>query len=968
MRINKLLYRKYRSAGLVLLCLLLAGKTYSQASQQKNIAPVINTADSVSIISGDIVPMPFMAVKKRNLTGGYNVIYNNQLRSYPSTDIRNAFTGIAIGLEVLELNGSPGVVSTEGVSDNITEKITLLSRGRNVRYIVDDMPVNITELSLDPDEIESVTLVKDIVGKAMYGPIAGDGIIYIKTRRGRANQKHLDINMETGLSSIDRMPEWVSGADYARLNNQAYENSGLAPRFSQIAIASYSENDPYNMYFPSVNFSDMLLKNSMLYNRANISSSGGTEEAQYSTYLGYSGEGDIYNIGPKAGYDRINARSNVDLRVNKFIKLQFDLFGGVSIRKSPNYSSGLDGIEFNSIINDITSIPPIEFPVYANNNSELESPWYAVTSNYNTNPVAELSENGYYTETGRQVSSNFALNYDMSQLLNGLSSRSFFGFNIHNLIRLGKEEGYTAYTVNPAVTPGGADTILLSFVRDGEDQSDEALLDKHYSQRFTIYESLNYEKDFGRSHVQSSLTYFLYKETVRGVQEPRRSQNVILTGLYSFNNKYNIQGVLNYSGTYSFNKDNRSKFFPSIGASWVMSEEAFLSGIPVIDFLKLRAEIGTIGYESFFSPYYYRDDYNSNSSGSQFGPNSANQWFGSSLDNSVYRTTPGRLGNPALSWEERKEISVGIDALLFNKKISLEATYYNNLRNGIISQLSNIVPSISGSGVLPYFNHNTIRYYGLETGLQYTNNAGRFVYSIGGNATTQNSEVIKYDEPAYRVNYRSRINNPVDSYFGLKYLGKLSASEASEVDQVYDETLNEGDLKYADMNGDNVIDENDKTIVGHTTPRLLYSLNARFAYRNFEVIIIGTGRALYDIPLNNKYYWNGWGDDVYSKFVMDNAGESYPNLTYYKVNNNFIASDFWLTKGGFFKIQNAELAYNVPVSKLNMDMLKGIRLFARGANLFTFTKVKDIDPESRDSGIEVYPLFTTMSGGIKLTF
>lgn len=960
MRLNKLIFRKFRSAGLVLLCLLPGGNIFGQA------------ADHAMIISDssrqESVPLPFMVINKKNLTGSYHVIHNNQLSLYPSTDIRNALTGLATGLDVLELNGSPGLATKEGISADVTEKISLLSRGRNLRYIVDDMPVNITELGLDPAEIESVTLIKDIVGKAMYGPIAADGILYIKTRRGRANQKYLDINMETGVSSVDRMPEWVSGADYARLNNMAYSNSLLTPRFSQEAISAYSANDPYDKYFPSVNFRDLMLKNNMSYRRANVASSGGTEEARYSAYLGYSGEGDIYKIGPSSGYDRLNARSNVDLRVNDFINLQFDLFGGVSIRKSPNYSSVLDGIEFNSIIDDITSIPPIEFPVYANNDPELESPWYAVTSNYNTNPVAELLENGYYTETGRQVSSNFALDFDMSKLLDGLSSRSYLGFNIHNMIRLGKQEGYTAYTVNPALTSGGADTILLSFVRDGTDQSDESLIDKHFYQRFTIYESLKYEKDFGSSQLQSSLTYLLFKETLRGHDDPRRSQNVILSGLYSINDKYNIQGVLNYAGTYSFDKDSRSKFFPSVGASWIISEEAFLEGISVIDFLKLRAEMGIIGYESYFSPYFYRDDYNSNTSGAPFGPYSTNQWFGSTVDNSVYRTTPGRLGNPDLTWEERKEISIGVDALLFNKKLVFEATWYNNLRDGIISQLGNVVPAVSGARVLPYFNYNKIRYYGLETGLQYTDNSGGFNYSVGGNATFQNSNVIKYDEPAYRVKYRSRINNPADSYFGLKYLGKLSASEAAQVDQVYDEVLHEGDLKYADMNSDNVIDENDKTIVGHTTPRLFYSLNAGFGYRNFDLTIIGTGRAFYDIPLTNEYFWNGWGDDVYSKFVMDNIGGAYPNLTYYKVNNNFITSDFWLTKGGFFKIQSAELAYNVPVSKLNMKMVNKIRLFIHGSNLITLSKVKYIDPESRDSGIEVYPLFRTISGGIKLTF
>lgn len=168
------------------------------------------------------------------------------------------------------------------------------------------------------------------------------------------------------------------------------------------------------------------------------------------------------------------------------------------------------------------------------------------------------------------------------------------------------------------------------------------------------------------------------------------------------------------------------------------------------------------------------------------------------------------------------------------------------------------------------------------------------------------------------------------------------------------------------MNEDGVIDDNDMSALGNTSPRLYYALNAKFSYKNFELNVIGDGTAFYDIPLTNKYYWNGWGDNNYSSFVKDNIGGAYPRLTYYKVNNNFINSDFWLTKGGYFKIQNIELAYNLPF--LQIIRARAVRFFVRGANLLTFSKIKDIDPESINSGITTYPLFKTFTGGIKLTF
>jgi hypothetical protein len=203
----------------------------------------------------------------------------------------------------------------------------------------------------------------------------------------------------------------------------------------------------------------------------------------------------------------------------------------------------------------------------------------------------------------------------------------------------------------------------------------------------------------------------------------------------------------------------------------------------------------------------------------------------------------------------------------------------------------------------------------------------------------------------------------------LTNIGKFSSdADALVTPQIFDALLHEGDLKYQDLNGDNIVDDNDMSSIGHTTPRLYYSLNAKLYYKNFEMTLIGTGRALYDIPLTNKYFWNGWGNNNYSNFVKDNIGGAYPKLTYYKVNNNFVNSDFWLTKGGYFKIQNIEAAYNLRLDKMQVVGARGIRFFVRGANLLTFSKVKDVDPESINSGVDSYPLYKTFTGGINLTF
>lgn len=938
----------------------------------------------------DDVPLPFVTKKKRYVTGNTITLSSSQLEKYPSTDIRNAMTGLVPGVEVRELNGQPGMSAEENSSRfGFSQKINIGARGRNLMYIIDDIPTDITEMPLDPNEIASISVVKDIVGKAMFGPAAADGVIFIKTKRGKVNERILNVNIENGVSIIDRFPGWVDGADYARLNNQARMADGLLPRYTDKDIEAYALNDPYDLDHPSIDFRKMMTKNSMAMRRMNVSSSGGNDRVQYFAYVGYDGEGDIFKIGPTADYNRLNTRSNIDIKINDQIKVQFDFYGGLSYRRSANYgyhsdflnqdantNNALSGLEFNSVIQDMTTIPPIAFPVYAvpYDPASGNAPWFGVASStYTQNPIGNLTNQGFYTESGRSSAANVAFEYDMGHLIKGLKSRSYLGFNSYNQLRIGKAEDYIAATAIPSVSAKtGADTILVavSSSHKAVDQTDLARLNDYYYQRMAIYETVSYDRSFGRHDIQSTLTYFQSKVAKNETEEPQRLQNGVFTAMYAYNNKYILQGVLTYSGTSSFDEGKRYDFFPSIGGAWVVSDEGFLKKSRAINYFKLRAEYGELGYESFLSPFSYRDRWNNNSNGTLFGPASTNQWFGNTTETLVYRTSPNRTGNPKITWEKRKEFSAGFDAILLNNKLTLDVTYYNTLREGQISQVNSRVPNIVGvSGALPRYNFNVTRNFGLEAGIQYTNNDGKFKYSFGGNATVQNSKIEKFDEPAYRNKYQFRTGQPIDVIFGQTYQGRFQSNEeALVVPQLFDDKLHAGDLKYTDMNGDGAIDNNDQSAIGHATPRLFYAVNLKLNYKGFELYALGTGRAFYDIMLTNQYFFNGWGDNNYSNFVKENLGTKYPPLTYNRVNNNFVGSNFWLMDGGFFKVQNVELSYTLPSNSLHFLGVKGARFFVRGSNLLTISKVKDVDPESIDSGVEFYPLFGTYTAGVKLTF
>jgi len=300
----------------------------------------------------------------------------------------------------------------------------------------------------------------------------------------------------------------------------------------------------------------------------------------------------------------------------------------------------------------------------------------------------------------------------------------------------------------------------------------------------------------------------------------------------------------------------------------------------------------------------------------------------------------------------------------------VEMTYQDLIDDGAIVQVNNVLPYTVGlQGARPWYNYSKTRGQYLLSDISYTQKVGQLTFTLGGNFTTGVTKRLKYDEPNYRFDYQKRTGKPSDAIFGLNYLGKFATdAETQLVPQLFDAELKAGDLKYADMNNDGFIDDNDQSMIGHSSPRLFYGLNAMVRYKNIEFWITGAGRAFYDLALTNKYFWNGWGDNNYSEFVKDNVGGKYPRLTYYKVNNNFITSDFWLTRGDYFKIQNIELAYNVPPKSLAFMGGRGMRVYLRGANLLTLSKVKDVDPESINAGVTNYPLFRTFSGGVKFNF
>jgi len=950
--------------------------------------------------SGDVVDLPFTALKKRRLTGPELVVQGSLFEKFPTIDIRTALTGMTSGFDIREIDGSPGLSSLEGLQSlsGLSNSYGSTDKFSNMPLIiVDGMPAWFSISPIDAAEVESATWVKGILATSMFGPQANGGALIINTKHGAKNEKMLAVDVEQGVSSVDRMPGFVNGLDYANLNNQARTNSGLTPLYDAAAISEYGKNDPNSLRYPNVNYRDMMLKETKGMTRVNLSASGGNEVVQYFSYLGVAREGDIYKMGADADYTRVTARQNVTVKINKQLDVKFSFYGNQNFRRSPNYgydpdyttegtaNATLNLIELPSVLSDINTIPAIANPVYAATQTTEGVPYYGVNNSFITyaggnpygvssgsplaNPIGNLVGQGYYADRSRTGVINATLTYDFSDFIKGLKATTYFGLNVHNLVRLGKTNDYLAYV--PSVSAKtGKDTIIRSTSHSLFQMTDQYKLMDYYYQQYTVYEALSYNRNFGEHDIQSVLTGYMSKTTINGIEEPLRQVTFVSSTAYTLKDKYSLQAVLNYAGNSSFSQDKRFGLFPSVGAGWVISDEGFMSGVGCINYLKLRAQYGVIGNETFLFPHYNETRWSQDGSGSAFGPFSSLTWFGTTQESGVRRTSLQRSGNDILGWETRTEFNAGFDALLLKQKLALDMTYWYVVNDGSIAQLSHQIPFTAGlQGGRPYSNFAKSKYNSVTADLRYTDKIGGLQFTLGANGTYVKGTRLKYDEPNYRNEYQVRTGRPTDAIFGLSYLGKFATdAETQAVPQIYDEVLKAGDLKYQDMNGDGYVDDSDQNMIGNSSPRFYYGLNLNLKYKGFELFVLGNGRAFYNIVLNTPYFWNGWGDTNYSDFVLNNVGGDYPRLTYYKVNNNFVTSDFWMRKGDYFKIQNVEFSYTIPARAVQFLGSRGIKLYVRGANLLTFSGIKEVDPESINSGVTTYPLFKTFTGGIKFNF
>ncbi|MBR6933639.1 MAG: SusC/RagA family TonB-linked outer membrane protein [Bacteroidales bacterium] len=881
-------------------------------------------------------------------------VSGEKLEEMPAGDVRGRMTGLLPGFFATEEEGFywGGSNSYSGVFPGGGWSYNLKGRG-NLQLVVDDVRMPFTQLLLDPAQVESITLLADVTDKARLGAIASNGAVYIRTKGGAYNTPMTVVaSVESGIGVIANLAEWADGYQYARLNNQARAASGYNQVYDPFTFEGVIKNDPHDLIAPNVDYKGLMMRSWRPVLQESVRVTGGSSTIRYNGTISALHSGDIVNASDIA-YNRINISAGLGAKLTKWLELTLNYNTSVNFNKQAytnwNAWNDIPAVAFPQDFGKALSEEEIDMGVYG-------ATRYGVSKLFEDNPYAKLIEGGRRMVRRRGVLMTGGLNADLGFILPGLKSRTSFSYLSFLATNIGKQNDYLAYYWDPTEEDGFGQ---ISTTHQGTKATSKSLLNSTTNMSLQFYERLYW--DFAKNCHKLNVggTYLMYNAEGYGISYRQRQMFGTLDATYNYGDRYIVEAIGQYVGTHRFNKANRFAFMPSFGASWILSNEPFLKDAGFLDLLKLRAQWGIVGRsdDAFGTPYLYQSNYsfaNTNNFGPWVGGDTwfgSNQWTGQA-------TTLNRFENSDLHWAKERLANVGVDLGLF-KGFNLSADLFSLRIFGTITDITSALPDLYGiSGIETYANYNETVYSGWEVTAGYHGKAGDFRFGLDASLLSYKAFYKTLADNVFTEPYQDKIGTETSSIWGYQCLGRYTSEEQLTTLPAYSTDIAVGDLYYKDVNGDGVIDTNDRTIIGNSNPDLRYWLNLNLGWKRLNLQVIGSGVIGGDLSLSNDYFWSGWGDGNYSAFVRDNIGGAYPRLTYVKVNNNFLTSDFWLTDHTWFKIKDVILSYAFPK----------VTVYVKGQNLMTLTKVPYVDPENINSGVTNYPMFRTLTLGVKMTF
>ena len=914
--------------------------------------------------------------KKETMVGSIQQVRPAELK-VPSSSLSTSFAGRMAGVIAIQRSGQPGA---DGADFWIRGKSTF-GDATGVLIVLDGVEISSSDLNaLDPEVIESFSILKDATATAMYGTRGANGVMIVTTKSGQDLLKPIiNFRLETSMSQLTSVPEMVGGVDYMKLYNEALTTRGITTGLYDDTKIRATEQGLNPLVYPNVDWYNEMFNKNAFAQRFNFNIRGGKKAVTY--FMSASVKHDAGNLKSLSKdyfsynnninvmrYDFVN---NLSIKATNTTKISLGL--NVSLRDWKGPSAGVDGIFSMS-----REASPVDFPIVypARNDKEIYTLWGGMSGGiYNNgyrNPVAEYVV-GYKKQFASTVNANIRLDQDLKMVTKGLKLHVLASFKNWSKTETTRKAGYNQFEIDQYNEATGEYTLS----RVGNEQKTALNTEGAATgdRRIFIQAYLDYKRKFGVHDVNAML---LYNQDQLDNNKPdnllsslpRRKQGLAARLSYAYDDRYLAEVNFGYNGSENFAKNNRFGFFPSIALGYNISQEKFWEPISnVISHFKLRGSYGLVGNDGINERYAYLEDI----------VLSSDKWkYTTGVNQNVNLQGPvwNRYYNPNLTWEVGKKLNVGFDMQLFHQ-VNLNFDVFKEIRSKIYMQKVNTLPDFIGTGETKiYENSGKMKNVGFDIALDYNKQITKdFFLSFKGTLTYAHNTILERDEPPFQL-YPNLSSVGYSRGQHLVYVADGLFRDQADVDSHAEQTLGyipqPGDIKYVDQpdangNCDGIINTNDRVYMGYPEdPEIVYGFGPSMKYKNWDFSFFFQGAARTSILMSGFHPFGKNATRGVMKFIADdywsesnpNPNAAYPRLTRDTNANNTVNSSYWLRNGAFLKLKNAEIGYT----------FKMFRAYLNGSNLLTFSPFKHWDPEMGGGSGMKYPTQRVFNIGIQFTF
>lgn len=909
----------------------------------------------------------------------------------PSASLTTTLAGRLAGVVAVQRTGEPGKDAADiwirGISTPNTSSPLVLVDG--VERSFND---------IDPEDIESLTTLKDASATAVYGVRGANGVILIKTKPGKVGKPTVSADYYESFTRFTKMVDLADGITYMNAANEAMRNDGIATKYTEDQIRNtIAGKDPY--LYPNVDWLKEIFNDWGHNRRVNVNVRGGSEKVAYYASVSYFNETgmtvtdkNIDTYDSKMKYSRYNFTTNLNIDVTPTTKVEIGAQGYLGEGNYPAISSA-------DLYNAAMSISPVEYPKMFFVNGEAFVPGTSTNNNFN-NPYSQATRRGYDNLTKNQIYSNLRVTQDLDMLTKGLKLTAMYAFDVYNEIHVHQDRAESTYNFLDTSVPYDMNgQPILQRIYEGSNVLSYTQ-ETSGNKKTYLEASLNYDRTFNDDHRVSALFLFnqqsklLYPKGTLEDAIPYRMMGIAGRATYSWKDRYFAEFNIGYNGAENFSPKHRFGTFPAFGVGWVVSNEKFWQPLSkAVSFLKIRYTDGKVGNSEVSDRrFMYLDQMKENGDyGYKFGPNGT-KWSG-------YETVNMAVD---LIWEESRKQDLGIDLKLFNDDLSIVFDLFKERRENILLKREHSIPSFLGYNTsAPYGNIGIIENKGFDGTIEYNKRINKdWVIALRGNVTFNKDKWIQGELPEQKYEWMNQYGHNINGVKGYVAEGLFTQTEIDDMarwESLSDAnkaitpkpfasqfgTVKAGDIKYKDLNNDGQIDAYDQTYISRgDVPTTVYGFGFTVGWKDLSVGMMFQGVAGAERVLNgssvNPFNGGGGSGNFYSnigdRWTEENPDQNafYPRLSYGSETtsniNNFQKSTWWVRNMNFLRLKTLQISYNLPKPWVNKVHLKNAAVYVMGTNLFTLSRFKLWDPELNTDNGASYPNTTSYSVGINFTF